>query len=162
MDHARFGAALQTINRPREAIVAFRRALEAAPDLVEARVALGSCLRQTGELQSARVELERAANSSAERRPRVVRARIGLRRLARHARRDPGLSAQHRGAAGRSRSPRQPGTQFAKRRRSRRRDGFLSTRDAAPTRYVRSHRPGADVSQERPPLAQLSSTAPLA
>ncbi len=48
LDHARFGAALQTINRPREAIVAFRRALEAAPDLVEARVALGSCLRQIG------------------------------------------------------------------------------------------------------------------
>ena len=60
MDYARLGAALQTINRPREAIVAFRRALEAAPDLVEARMALGSCLRQTGELQMARVELERA------------------------------------------------------------------------------------------------------
>ena len=58
--HARLGAALQTLNRPQEAIVAFRRALEAAPDLVEARVALGACLRQTGELQSARVELERA------------------------------------------------------------------------------------------------------
>lgn len=62
MDHARLGAALQAIDRPREAIVSFRRALEAAPDLVEARVALGSCLRQTGELQLARVELERAAN----------------------------------------------------------------------------------------------------
>jgi tetratricopeptide (TPR) repeat protein len=60
MDSARLGAALQAINRPREAIVAFRRALEAAPDLVEARAALGACLRQTGELRLARVELERA------------------------------------------------------------------------------------------------------
>ena len=54
MDTARLGAALQALNRPQEAIVAFRRALEAAPDLVEARAALGACLRQTGELQSAR------------------------------------------------------------------------------------------------------------
>jgi tetratricopeptide (TPR) repeat protein len=61
MDSARLGAALQAINRPQEAIVAFRRALDAAPDLAEARLALGSCLRQTGELQLARVELERAA-----------------------------------------------------------------------------------------------------
>jgi tetratricopeptide (TPR) repeat protein len=60
MDTARLGAALQAINRPREAIAAFRRALEAAPDLAEARLALGTCLRQAGELQSARVELERA------------------------------------------------------------------------------------------------------
>ena len=43
-----------------EAIVAFRRALEAAPDLVEARAALGACLRQTGEPQLARAELEQA------------------------------------------------------------------------------------------------------
>jgi tetratricopeptide (TPR) repeat protein len=59
-DNAQLGAVLQTINRPREAIAAFRRALEAAPDLAEARAALGSCLRQTGELQLARAELERA------------------------------------------------------------------------------------------------------
>ena len=65
MDHARLGAALQAIGRPQEAIVAFRRALEAAPDLAEARAALGSCLRQTGELQLARAELERAASASA-------------------------------------------------------------------------------------------------
>ena len=62
VDHARLGAALQAINRPREACIAFRRALDAAPDLVEARLALGTCLRQTGELQSARVELERVLN----------------------------------------------------------------------------------------------------
>ena len=62
MDHARLGAALQALDRPHEAIAAFRRALEAAPDLVEARAALGACLRQTGELQPARVELERALN----------------------------------------------------------------------------------------------------
>ena len=48
------------INWPREAVSSFRRALEAAPDLVEARVALGSCLRQIGDLPSARVELEGA------------------------------------------------------------------------------------------------------
>ena len=61
MDYARLGAALQTINRRREAIVvAFRRALAAAPVLAEARVAIGTCLRQTGALQLARVELERA------------------------------------------------------------------------------------------------------
>src|SRR4029077_14438696 len=60
MDTARLGAALLALNRPQEAIVAFRRALEAAPDLVEARAALGACLRQTGELQSARAELEQA------------------------------------------------------------------------------------------------------
>jgi tetratricopeptide (TPR) repeat protein len=60
VDHARLGAALQAIDRPREACVAFRRALEAAPDLAEARLALGTCLRQTGELQLARVELQRA------------------------------------------------------------------------------------------------------
>ena len=61
LDHARLGAVLQTINRQREAIISFRRALKAAPNLVEARVALGSCLRQIGDLSSARVELERAA-----------------------------------------------------------------------------------------------------
>jgi tetratricopeptide (TPR) repeat protein len=60
VDHARLGAALQAIERPVEACVAFRRALEAAPDLAEARAALGTCLRQTGELQLARAELERA------------------------------------------------------------------------------------------------------
>ena len=60
MDHARLGAALQTLDRPREAIVAFRKALEAAPDLAEARAALGACLRQTGDLQPARAELEQA------------------------------------------------------------------------------------------------------
>jgi tetratricopeptide (TPR) repeat protein len=59
-DTARLGAALQALNRPQEAIVAFRRALEAAPDLVEARAALGACLRQTGEPQLARAELEQA------------------------------------------------------------------------------------------------------
>jgi tetratricopeptide (TPR) repeat protein len=59
-DYVRLGAALQMVNRPQEAIVGFRRALEAAPGLAEARVALGTCLRQTGELQSAHVELERA------------------------------------------------------------------------------------------------------
>jgi tetratricopeptide (TPR) repeat protein len=60
MDSARLGAALQALNRAQEAIAAFRRALGAAPNLVEARVALGSCLRQTGERQAARAELERA------------------------------------------------------------------------------------------------------
>jgi tetratricopeptide (TPR) repeat protein len=60
IDHERLGGALQAIDQPREAIAAFRRALEAAPDLVEARVALGSCLRQVGEARAARVELERA------------------------------------------------------------------------------------------------------
>jgi tetratricopeptide (TPR) repeat protein len=60
MDYARLGAALQTLNRPREAIVAFRNALNAAPNLAEARIALGACLRQAGELQLARVEFERA------------------------------------------------------------------------------------------------------
>jgi tetratricopeptide (TPR) repeat protein len=60
MDCVRLGAALRTLNRSQEAIAAFRRALEAAPDLFEARAALGACLRQTGEPQSARVELERA------------------------------------------------------------------------------------------------------
>jgi tetratricopeptide (TPR) repeat protein len=59
-DAARLGAALQALNRPQEPIVAFRRALEAAPDLVEARAALGACLRQTGEPQLARAELEQA------------------------------------------------------------------------------------------------------
>ena len=62
LDHARLGAALQAINRQREAIVSFQRALQAAPDLIDARVALGSCLRQTGDLASARVELERAVD----------------------------------------------------------------------------------------------------
>jgi tetratricopeptide (TPR) repeat protein len=60
MDAARLGAALQAVDRPREAIVAFRRALEAAPDLAEARAALAACLRQTGERQAARAELEQA------------------------------------------------------------------------------------------------------
>jgi tetratricopeptide (TPR) repeat protein len=60
MDHARLGAALQVVNRLQEAIVAFQRALETAPDLVEARAALGACLRQTGEPRLARTELERA------------------------------------------------------------------------------------------------------
>ncbi len=159
MDHARLGAALQAVDRPREAIVAFRRALAAAPDLAEARAALGSCLRQTGELQLARAELERAVTLRPQRRPRLVRARACLRRLARYAGRDPGLSPVHRGAARHSGSPRQPGAQSAKLRRSRRRDGFLSARDAASARHVRPHRPGADVGQERPPLAELSSTA---
>ena len=99
MDYARLGVALQAADRPREAIVAFRRTLEAAPDLAEARAALGACLRQTGEPQSARAELERAANASARRWARLVRAWTGLRRPARHARRDPGLSPVHRGAA---------------------------------------------------------------
>ena len=62
MDHARLGAFLQTINRLGEAVASFRRALQAAPDLVEVRVALGSCLRQIGDLPAARVELERAIN----------------------------------------------------------------------------------------------------
>jgi tetratricopeptide (TPR) repeat protein len=62
LDHARLGAFLQTINRPREAVSSFRRALQAAPDLVEVRVALGACLRQIGDLPSARVELERASD----------------------------------------------------------------------------------------------------
>jgi tetratricopeptide (TPR) repeat protein len=60
MDIARLGAVLQALNRPQEAIVAFRRALEAAPDLAEARAPLGACLRQTGEPRLARTELERA------------------------------------------------------------------------------------------------------
>jgi tetratricopeptide (TPR) repeat protein len=60
IDYARLGAALQAVNRLPEAIVALRRALEVAPDLVEARAALGTCLRQTGEPQLAHLELERA------------------------------------------------------------------------------------------------------
>ena len=92
MDYARLGAALQTINRRREAIVAFRRALAAAPDLAEARVAIGTCLRQTGALQLARVELDRAVTLLPSDGRALVRAWIGLRRLARHARRDPVLS----------------------------------------------------------------------
>ena len=102
MDYARLGAALQAINRPREAIVAFRRALEAAPDLVEARMALGSCLRQTGELQMARVELERAVTVL----PNDGRAWFVLGLVCEDLRDTSGairgLSAQHRGAAGHS------------------------------------------------------------
>ena len=162
MDSARLGAALQAINRPREAIVAFRRALEAAPDLVEARAALGACLRQTGELRLARVELERAVTL----RPSDGRAWFALGLVCEDLRDTPGAIQAYRGAIeaqpDTSRSARQPGPQSAKRRRSRRRDGFLSTRDAPPARYVQPHRPGADVSKERPPLAQLSATASLA
>ena len=66
MDFARLGAALQAVERPREAIVAFRQALAAAPNLVEARMALAACLRQTGELQAARAELERALTLRAD------------------------------------------------------------------------------------------------
>jgi tetratricopeptide (TPR) repeat protein len=60
MDAARLGAVLQAVNRPHEAIVAFRRALEVAPDLVDARAALGACLRHTDQPQLARAELEQA------------------------------------------------------------------------------------------------------
>ena len=159
MDSARLGAALQAVDRPREAIVAFRRALEAAPDLAEARAALGSCLRQTGELQLARAELERAATL----RPQDGRAWFALGLVCEDLRDTPGAIQAyrpvHRGAARHSRSPCQPGAQSAKLRRSRRRDGFVPARDAASTRHVRPYRPGADVGQERPPLAQLSSTA---
>ena len=163
MDHARLGAALQAINRPREAIVAFRRALEAAPDLAEARAALGSCLRQTGELQLARAELERAANSSAAataapgsrsglsaKTCAIRRARSEAYRRSVEAQPDVpeahvnlGLNLQNSGDLDAAMDS-------------------LSARDAASARHVRPHRPGADVGQERPPLAELSSTAALA
>jgi tetratricopeptide (TPR) repeat protein len=92
MDQARLGAAFQTINRPREAIVAFRRALEAAPDLAEARVAIGTCLRQTGELQLARVELERAL----KRRPSDGRAWFALGLVCEDLRDTPGAIQAYR------------------------------------------------------------------
>jgi tetratricopeptide (TPR) repeat protein len=63
--HNRHGAVLQALGRPGEAIVAFRRALAAAPDLVEPRLALAACLRQTGEPGMARAELERATGLAA-------------------------------------------------------------------------------------------------
>jgi tetratricopeptide (TPR) repeat protein len=92
VDHARFGAALQAIDQPREACVAFRRALEAAPGLVEARVALGACLRQAGELQSARVELERATAL----RPGDGRAWFALGLVCEDLRRTPGAIHAYR------------------------------------------------------------------
>ena len=56
----RLGATLQALGRPDEAIAAFRKALVSAPDLAAARLGLGMCLRQTGQLQMARIEVERA------------------------------------------------------------------------------------------------------
>jgi tetratricopeptide (TPR) repeat protein len=56
----RLGATLHTLGRTDEAIVAFRRAVVSAPHLAAPRLALGTCLRQTGEFQMARTEFERA------------------------------------------------------------------------------------------------------
>ncbi len=59
----RLGGILQSLGRPREAIITLQRAPEAAaPDAPEARVALAVSLRQIGELQLARNELEYAVN----------------------------------------------------------------------------------------------------
>jgi tetratricopeptide (TPR) repeat protein len=63
--HNRLGAALQALGRLDEAIVAFERALDLAPGLAETRLALGTCLRQTGALQRARSEFERLADAGA-------------------------------------------------------------------------------------------------
>jgi tetratricopeptide (TPR) repeat protein len=57
---ARLGSALQALGRLSEAIAAFRQALEATPELIDARRALGMCLRQIGEPRLARDEFERA------------------------------------------------------------------------------------------------------
>ena len=57
---ARLGAALIFLGRSGDAVLAFRRGVERAPDRVEFRFALGSALRETGEPQLARVEFERA------------------------------------------------------------------------------------------------------
>jgi len=64
-DQMRLGSVLQTLGRRGEAIVAFRRALEASPNLFDARLALGLCLRQGGEPELARIELERAVHTGA-------------------------------------------------------------------------------------------------
>jgi tetratricopeptide (TPR) repeat protein len=60
LHQVRLGAVLQASGRLSEAIAAFRLALEAAPELFEARRGLGMCLRQAGEPRLAREELERA------------------------------------------------------------------------------------------------------
>ena len=156
MDAARLGAALQAINRPAGGLAPlFGGRLRAAPDLAEARAAIGTCLRQTGELQLARVELERAVTL----RPSDGRAWFVLGLVCEDLRDTPGaIEAYRRSIEAQPDVPEAHvnlGLDFAKRRRSRRRDGFLSTRDASPSRYVRSHRPSADVSKQRPSLAQL-------
>ena len=57
------GGALHRAGQFAGAALAFRRALAAAPDLFDARVALGLCLRQNGEAALARIELERTVNA---------------------------------------------------------------------------------------------------
>ena len=92
MDDVRLGAALQTLDRPQEAVVAFRRALETAPNLPEARAALGACLRQTGEPQLARAELEQAVT----RRPGDGRAWFALGLVCEDLRDTPGAIEAYR------------------------------------------------------------------
>jgi len=53
------GMVLQALGRAKEAIVAFQAALAAPPDLLEAALQLALCLRQIGEPQTARAQLER-------------------------------------------------------------------------------------------------------
>jgi tetratricopeptide (TPR) repeat protein len=60
------GGALQRAGQFAGAALAFRRALSASPDLFDARVALGLCLRQNGEAALARLELERAVKAGGD------------------------------------------------------------------------------------------------
>lgn len=62
----RLAVTLQSLGRLAEAIAALHKALEAAPDHLEARLLLASCLRQGGEPRLARIELESATSLERE------------------------------------------------------------------------------------------------
>jgi tetratricopeptide (TPR) repeat protein len=59
---ARLGEVLKLLGRSREAVAAFRSAVKMAPDRVDLRMALAACLREGGEIQLARHELEHAVS----------------------------------------------------------------------------------------------------
>jgi tetratricopeptide (TPR) repeat protein len=54
----RLGEVLRSLGRSGEAVAAFRGAVEMAPDRADFRMALAACLRESGEFQLARRELE--------------------------------------------------------------------------------------------------------
>ena len=61
----RLGEVLRSLGRSAEAVAAFRSAVDMAPDRLEFRMALAACLRESGEFQLARRELEHAVSIEA-------------------------------------------------------------------------------------------------
>ncbi|MBS2024927.1 MAG: tetratricopeptide repeat protein [Deltaproteobacteria bacterium] len=72
--HAAVGDGYNSVHRPKDAAIEYRRALDLCPTFVDVRLKLGNSLRDAGELEAALVEYRTASRAA----PAYLPARVAL------------------------------------------------------------------------------------